>query len=149
MISFNNKIFTAIREFTKKNFEVTSTKRSRLIWAIVSAVLLLIVIIDHKAFTTLQFSSKWILLGVAMIIPFIIGITIAYRINILNDKINKIWHFLIILLMPFPAITMSEALNRVFIYNMMVGEDENSLKSVSKKSMEKTLEIYNSQEEQG
>ena len=118
MISFNNKIFTAIREFTKKNFEVTSTKRSRLIGAIVSAVLLLIVIIDHKAFTTLQFSSKWILLGVAMIIPFIIGITIAYRINILNDKINKIWHFLIILLMPFPAITMSEALNRVFIYNM-------------------------------
>ena len=118
MISFNNKIFTAIREFTKKNFEVTSTKRSRLIGAIVSAVLLLIVIIDHKAFTTLQFSLKWILLGVAMIIPFIIGITIAYRINILNDKINKIWHFLIILLMPFPAITMSEALNRVFIYNM-------------------------------
>lgn len=37
----------------------------------------------------------------------------------------------------------------VFIFNMMVGEDENSLKSVSKKSMEKTLEIYNSQEEQG
>ena len=37
----------------------------------------------------------------------------------------------------------------VFIFNMMVGEDENSLKSVSEKSMEKTLEIYNSQEEQG
>lgn len=35
----------------------------------------------------------------------------------------------------------------VFIFNMMVGEDDSSLKSISKKAMEHTLEIYNDEED--
>jgi len=37
----------------------------------------------------------------------------------------------------------------VYIFNMMLGDEEDSLKSVSKKAMNYTLEIYNSQEEVG
>ena len=35
----------------------------------------------------------------------------------------------------------------VYIFNMMVGDEEWSMKNVSQKTMYKTIEIYNSQEE--
>lgn len=35
----------------------------------------------------------------------------------------------------------------VYIFNMMVGDEEGSMKNVSQKAMYKTIEIYNSQEE--
>jgi len=35
----------------------------------------------------------------------------------------------------------------VYVFNMMVGDDESSMKQVSKRAMEKTIEIYNSQED--
>ena len=38
--------------------------------------------------------------------------------KIKNDIINKVWHFLFLLLVPIVTITMTECLNNVFIYNM-------------------------------
>lgn len=36
----------------------------------------------------------------------------------------------------------------VYVFNMMLGDEDNSLKSVSRKAMDYTLEIYHSQEEE-
>lgn len=107
-----------LKSFLNNNFECTTTRRSRLAGIIVAAVLLFIVILDHKAFTSQEFKEKWILLGVTMFSPFIIGVTIAVNIRIKNDIFNKIWHFIFLLLMPFATITMSECLNGIFIYDM-------------------------------
>ena len=35
----------------------------------------------------------------------------------------------------------------VFVFNMMVGDDEGSLKNISKKTMEHTLYVYSGEED--
>ena len=109
---------TRLPEFLNNNFEITSTKRSKLIGSVLSFVTLIAVILDVNAYTSQDFASKWLLLAFALFCPFILGFTAAYSIRIKNDLFNKIWHMVFILLMPFVTITMTECLNDVFIYNM-------------------------------
>ena len=109
---------TRLPEFLNNNFEITSTKRSKLIGSVLSFVTLMAVILDVNAYTSQEFASKWLLLAFALFCPFILGFTAAYSIRIKNDLFNKIWHMVFILLMPFVTITMTECLNDVFIYNM-------------------------------
>ena len=109
---------TRLPEFLNNNFEITSTKRSKLIGSVLSFVTLIAVILDVNAYTSQDFASKWLLLAFALFCPFILGFTAAYSIRIKNDLFNKIWHMVFILLMPFVTITMTECLNDVFIYDM-------------------------------
>lgn len=109
---------TRLPEFLNNNFEITSTKRSKLIGSVLSFVTLIAVILDVNAYTSQEFASKWLLLAFALFCPFILGFTAAYSIRIKNDLFNKIWHMVFILLMPFVTITMTECLNDVFIYDM-------------------------------
>lgn len=105
-------------EFFKTNFEVTSTKRSKIIGSVICFVTLIAVILDVGAYTSQEFASKWLLLAFALFCPFILGFTAAFSIIIKNDLFNKIWHMVFMLLMPFVTITMTECLNDVFIYDM-------------------------------
>ena len=107
-----------IKEFFKDNFEVSYTKRSKIVGAIVSAILTLVVILDHKAFTSLETSAKWILLSFCLVLPSIIGAIITYTIKIKNNIINKIWHYVLFMLMPIVTMSMTECLNNIFIYDM-------------------------------
>ena len=105
-------------KFLKENFEITSTKLSKRIGAIITAILVLIVVIDHKQYTIQTFSEKWILLAFCLIFPLLIGSLIAYTIKIKNKWIHKIWHFVLLFLMPIVSISMTECLNGIFIYDM-------------------------------
>ena len=105
-------------KFLKENFEITSTKLSKRIGAIITAILVLIVVIDHKQYTIQTFSEKWILLAFCLIFPLLIGSLIAYTIKIKNKLIHKIWHFVLLFLMPIVSISMTECLNGIFIYDM-------------------------------
>ena len=107
-----------IKNFFSSNFETSYTKRSKIIGALVSAILTLIVILDHKAYTSLETRAKWILLGFCLVFPSVIGALITYTIKIKNNIINKIWHFTFFLLMPIVTISMTECLNNIFIYDM-------------------------------
>ena len=113
-----SQFFNAIKNFFINNFKITSTKKSKITGSIITAVLLLFVVFESKKFIALEFSTKWLLLGFALIAPFIIGAFITFSIKIKNDKLNKVWHFLLIFLMPFVTITMTECLNNIFIYDM-------------------------------
>ena len=105
-------------EFLKENFEITSTKLSKRVGTIVSAILVLIVVIDHKQFTIQTFDTKWILLAFCLIFPLLIGLLISYTVKIKNKWIHKIWHFCVLFLMPIVSISMTECLNGIFIYDM-------------------------------
>ena len=105
-------------KFFKTNFEITSTKRSKIVGAVICVVTLIAIILDVNAYTSQDFSAKWILLAATLLCPFILGLTAAYTVKIKNDIINKVWHFLFLLLVPIVTITMTECLNNVFIYNM-------------------------------
>lgn len=113
-----SQFFNDIKNFFINNFKITSTKKSKITGSVITAVLLLFVVFESGKFITLEFSTKWLLLGFALIAPFIIGAFIAFSIKIKNDKLNKVWHFLLIFLMPFVTITMTECLNNIFIYDM-------------------------------
>lgn len=107
-----------VPEFFKNNFEVSSTKLSKITGASICVITLIAVILDVNAYTSQDFSAKWILLAATLLSTFVLGLTAAYTVKIKNDLLNKIWHLLFLLLMPFVTITMTECLNNVFIYNM-------------------------------
>ena len=109
---------TKLPEFLNNNFEVTSTKRSKIVGSAICFVTLIAVILDVGAYTSQDFAAKWLLLAFALLCPFILGLTAAYTVHIKNDLFNKIWHMIFMLLMPFVTITMTECLNNVFIYDM-------------------------------
>lgn len=115
ILSFFKEILPS---FFRENFEITSSKGLRIAGAGVGVTTLLAVILLVGQFTSQEFASKWILLAFALICPFILTFFTAYNIRITNDKLDKIWHLVFIFLMPFITITMTEALNNVFIYNM-------------------------------
>jgi len=100
------------------NFEVTKSKRSKIAGLIIGALTLLLVILNVDSFTSQEFKAKWLLLAFVLFCPFILGYITAYTIRIKDEKHNKIWHLVFLLLMPVIAITMTESLNNVFIYNM-------------------------------
>ena len=107
-----------IVEFLDRNFEVTTSKKLKLAAAIVGGVTLLPVILLVEQFTSQEFASKWVVLAFALICPFILALATAINIRIKNEKFNKIWHFVFLFIMPIIAMTMTEALNGVFVYNM-------------------------------
>ncbi len=113
-LTLKNKII----EFFKRNFEITSTKKSKIFGVVLLFVTLLWVVLSVETFTSQEFPTKWTLLAVALICPFILGLSAAFTIRITNDIFNKIWHLIFLLLMPILAITMTEALNNIFIYDM-------------------------------
>ena len=80
--------------FCKNNFEITSTKLSKIVGSVICFVTLIAVILDVGAYTSQDFAAKWLLLAFALICPFILGITAAYSVRIKSDIMNKIWHSL-------------------------------------------------------
>ena len=107
-----------IATFLKKNFEISYTKKSKIIGMVIAFLTLLGVVFRAENFINQEFSAKWILLIFALICPFILYFTAAYTVKIKNDIFNKIWHFVFLFLMPIITITMTECLNGIFIYDM-------------------------------
>ena len=59
-------------DFLKQNFEITSTKRSKIIGSVICVVTLIAVILDVNAYTSQDFAAKWLLLAFALFCPFIL-----------------------------------------------------------------------------
>lgn len=104
--------------FLSENLEMKTSNKYRIIGCAVGSITLLAVIFLVGQFTSQEFASKWVLLAFALICPFVLAFVTAYNFKIKNERINKIWHLAFIFLMPFITITMTEALNDIFIYNM-------------------------------
>lgn len=107
-----------VPSFFKENFSVSSTKASRITGAVIAAVLMLLVIIDYKAFVTQEYKQKWLLMSFCLVFPMVIGAIIAFTLKIKNAIIEKTAYFIILLVAPIVIMTMTECLNRIFIYDM-------------------------------
>ncbi len=107
-----------IVRFLNNNFEVSSTKKSKITGAVIGGVCLLLALWRVTEFTSLESAGKWWLLAFVLLCPFILFLCAAYTVAIKNDLFNKIWQMVFLLLMPVVTITMTEALNNVFIYDM-------------------------------
>ncbi len=104
--------------FFSNNFEITSSKRSKITGAIICAITLLAVILDVNAYTSAEFMQKWLLLSFCLFFPFVLGFITAFTLHIKNNLTSKIFHFTGLLVMPVITMTVTECLNNVFIYDM-------------------------------
>ncbi|MBQ7726627.1 MAG: sulfatase-like hydrolase/transferase, partial [Clostridia bacterium] len=102
----------------KERFEVSSTKVSKIVGAVIFSVTMAALLLDIRAYTSQEFPQKWLLLAVTLLCPFILGAATAFHVTIKSEKANQIWHFVFLLLMPVLSITVTEALNGIFIYDM-------------------------------
>ena len=108
-----------IPAFLKKNLEISHTKRSKNIGVLLFAVTLILVVVCSGKFLMLGHSLKWLLLAVAVTLPFVLGALATFDIKIVNSKVNTVWYFLeFIIVIPLLTVTMTECLNGVFIMNM-------------------------------
>ena len=105
-------------DFFKCNFQIKSSKVSRIAGIITSFVLMFIIVFFNKQYTSQDFASKWFLLAFSMLFPFFIGAVIAYSISIKNETFSKVWHVAVVFLLPILTMTMTECLNGFFIYDM-------------------------------
>lgn len=112
------KILSTIKNFFVNTFEISSTKKSKITGASIAGVLVLFVVFFNSQFLKLEFASKWLLLGFALIAPVIIGLFTAFSVKIKNALLDKIWHFVFFMLSPIITMTMTECLNNIFIYDM-------------------------------
>ena len=99
-------------------FCVTTSKKLKITGIVVAAITFLTVIIFVNSFTSLEFKQKWLMLSVALVSPLVIGFSIAYTVRLKNPKADKIYQLITLFIMPIFAMTMTEALNGVYIFKM-------------------------------
>lgn len=105
-------------KYVKDNFEIISTKRSRITGAITTVILILAVVLDSKMFISQEYKQKWLLLAFALVFPCCIGAVITFTVKVRNEILKRIIFVLEFALMPLVTIAMTEALNNIFIYDM-------------------------------
>ena len=99
-------------------FCVTTSKKLKITGIVVAAITFLTVIIFVNSFTSLEFKQKWLMLAVALVSPLVIGFSIAYTVRLKNPKADKIYQLITLFIMPILAMTMTEALNGVYVFKM-------------------------------
>lgn len=122
VLEFIYKYLTLIKEwvlnFLNKTFSVTTSKASKITGLVIGGLMLVTTVILSTEFTSQTFSEKWVLLAIALIMPFVLYLITAYTVTFKNSIINKIWHIVFMLFLPIITITMTECLNGVYIYDM-------------------------------
>ena len=86
--------------------------------AILTALLLILTILDGKTFFSKRFSFDILLYILCFVGVFLIGALLLCDIKIKNKKISLLVNAAIFLVSPIVTITMTENLNNIFVYNM-------------------------------
>ncbi len=108
----------SVYEWFRENTVLKSTKTGFIIGSVFTAVLMIVTIINRNSFIETETTGRWLLLGVALMMPLIIGLEIAYKFTITDEHKNNVFHIVMIFLLPILSITMTECLNSIFIYDM-------------------------------
>ena len=114
LTKFKSNVYKKIDDI----FIITSTNKSKISGVLFCFITLITVILLKDEFLSLEISSKWLLLSAALLFPFIIAFAIGYTVRLRSEKADRRFHFIFLFIMPFLAITMTECLNGVFIYDM-------------------------------
>ncbi len=107
-----------IPNFLKKNIEVSSNKGWRIAGIVLGAVLTLVTVLDIGAYIRYDGQGKWWLMAAALSIPWLVSFFAAFDFKLSKTAAATVWHFILLVIMPFAGITMTECLNDRFIYDM-------------------------------
>ena len=75
--------------FFSHNFEITSSKRSKIAGFVLGFLTMLAVVLNVNAFISQEFAAKWLLLAFCMVCPFVIGLSAAYTLSFKNETVKK------------------------------------------------------------
>ncbi len=109
---------TTLPDYFKSSFEVSFSKPSKIAGCVLCLAGLLLVILRIKAFDSLDISVRWLLMAFDLAVPFFIAAATIFTIKIKHALTHKISSFVLLLLMPFVTMTITECLNNIFIFNM-------------------------------
>ena len=100
------------------HFDITHSKRSCIAAGVVTALLLAAVIAFADSFLSQAFSLRVLLFIGCLVAPLLIGALIAFRIKLRDPVLRGCAETVLLFLLPVVTITMTEALNGVFVYDM-------------------------------
>lgn len=106
------------KAFMDKHFIITRTRRSSIIAAVVTALLLALVICFHGSYLEDPTVLRVLLFIGCLIAPFILGALIAFRIEWKQNIAKQCFNTALFFLLPVVTVTMTEALNDIFVYDM-------------------------------
>ena len=102
----------------KKHFDITYTKASKLVGCTFCLLGLMLVILCIDAFSALSNHSRWLLMALDLILPFVLALCTIYTVRFKSEKVRKITGFVILMLMPMALMSITETLNNVSVFNM-------------------------------
>lgn len=105
--------------YFKENFEISTTKPLKITGFVLCLASLLLVILSINTYNTLSVSSRWLIMGLDLALPFVIAAVTVFNLKIKHELTRKILGFVILFVMPFVTMTITECLNNVFIGNMI------------------------------
>ncbi len=105
-------------KFLDKTFEVSCSTISKITGSILCLLGLVLVIFCIGTYSSIDVSNRWLLMAIDLFLPFLIAICTIYTVRFKNEKIRKIFGFVILFLMPIGFMTITECLNNVFVYDM-------------------------------
>lgn len=112
--------FFNTKKWATENISFKTSKSGFLIGFVIATVLTILTVVNRASFIDLESSARWYLLFVALIFPLITGAAVFYSLKINSDRFSKVFHILLLFLMPILSISMTECLNGIFIYDMTV-----------------------------
>lgn len=97
---------------------VSHTRGTVITACVVTAILLTMTVCCVNGFAAATFSARYVLFAACLAASLGIGAMIAFRVQLHNPIIRQCLHTVTIFLLPIVTITMTEALNGIFVYNM-------------------------------
>jgi len=116
--SIYNFIWVKIPKFLNKTFEVSYSPTSKIVGSVLCLLGLALVIFCIGTYSSLDVSTRWLLMAIDLFLPFLIAFCTIYTVRFKDEKKRKIFGFVILFLMPIGLMTVTECLNNVFVYDM-------------------------------
>ncbi|MBP3381793.1 MAG: hypothetical protein J6L00_04010, partial [Clostridia bacterium] len=101
-----------------RHIAVTVSRVSAIVGAVMTALLLIGVICINGSYLEKPITGRILLFIGCLIAPFIVGALFAFRIHIKDTVLQKCVYTVLLFLLPVVSVTMTEALNGVFVYHM-------------------------------
>ncbi len=100
------------------HISIAVSRISAIVGAVITVLLLTGVICINGSYLEKPIAGRILLFIGCLIAPFIVGALFAFRIRIKDAVLQKCIYTVLLFLLPVVSVTMTEALNGVFVYNM-------------------------------
>ncbi len=102
----------------KQNISISVSRISAVVGAVIAALLLTGVLFASGSYLAKLITGRILLFIGCLVAPLLVGALFTFRIRIKDAVLQKCVSVVLFFLLPVVSVTMTEALNGVFVYNM-------------------------------